>query len=469
MTSRTEGGGAAGAALASSVLVSDDQRGVVGKTPKAKPPKEPGQARRLAWLFLAPALIMLAAILVYPLIYSIVRSLFADGPAGAAGSFVGLRNYGSVFTDSATLRAVKNNVLWIVIVPTVITIVGLIFAVLTERVRWGSAFKLILFMPMAISFLASGITFSMIYVDQPSQGLANAVWVGVHDTLFGSGKYPDEHSLPTSGVTGSAGKGYTTAKSYAPGTPVLVPMVGLSLTSPPSGLEQAQSPSSGPGLSGVVWNDFALGGTGKPGQVDKGELGLSGMKVEAVQNGKVVASATADANGRFSFPDLRSGSYQVTLPASNFAAAYAGESWLGPTLITPMIMLAYLWAYAGFAMVLLAAGMSAIPRDALEAARIDGATEWQVFRRITAPLLAPVLLVVFVTLVINVLKIFDIVYVMQQSAGGNAKYADVLATQLYTAYGQQKYGIASAIGVILVIAVLPFIVLNIRRFKRDQQ
>jgi alpha-glucoside transport system permease protein len=120
-------------------------------------------------------------------------------------------------------------------------------------------------------------------------------------------------------------------------------------------------------------------------------------------------------------------------------------------------------------MVLLAAGMSAIPRDALEAARIDGATEWQVFRRVTAPLLAPVLTVVFVTLVINVLKIFDIVYVLQQQAGGSAPHADVLATQLFSEYGLLHYGVASAIGVILVLIVIPFMAFNIRRFRRENQ
>jgi alpha-glucoside transport system permease protein len=91
------------------------------------------------------------------------------------------------------------------------------------------------------------------------------------------------------------------------------------------------------------------------------------------------------------------------------------------------------------------------------------------FRRVTAPLLAPVLTVVFVTLVINVLKIFDIVFVISQEAGGNGKYADVLATQLYQAYGQQHYGIASALGVILVLIVIPFMGFNIRRFRREQQ
>ncbi len=455
-------------AIGSSVLVAEDDVPAVAAPPR-KAPRAPGQARLLAMIFLAPALVLLAAILVYPLIYSIYRSLFGDGPAGNTAAFVGLQNYGSVFTDPATLRAVKNNVIWVVVVPTVITIVGLVLAVLSERIRWATVFRLVLFMPMAISFLASGITFELIYSDQPSRGLANAVTVGIHDTFAGAGRYPQESVRSSSELTGSASSGYTTARSYAPGTAVLIPMVGLSLTAPPAGLSSAQPPTSGPGLHGVVWNDFRLGGGGTIGQVDKGELGLTGMAVEAVQNGKVVASTTADAQGRFAFPGLTSGPYKIRLPAANFAAPYAGLSWLGPDLITPAIMIAYLWVYAGFAMVLLAAGMAAIPREALEAARIDGATEWQVFRRVTAPLLAPVLLVVFVTLVINVLKIFDIVFIISQGAGANGRYADVLATQLFNAYGQQRFGIASAIGVVLVLVVLPFMALNIRRFKREQQ
>jgi alpha-glucoside transport system permease protein len=218
----------------------------------------------------------------------------------------------------------------------------------------------------------------------------------------------------------------------------------------------------------VVWNDFRKGGGGTAGSIDPGESGLPGMTVQALKNGRVVATTSAGPTGAFDFPKLTSGQFQLRLPASNFAKPFAGFSWLGPNLITPAIIVAYLWVYAGFAMVLLAAGMAAIPRDALEAARIDGATEWQVFRRITAPLLTPVLLVVFVTLVINVLKVFDLVFVISQGAGANGAYADVLAVSLYDAFGVQRYGLASAIGVLLVLLVLPAMAFNIRRFRREQ-
>ena len=100
---------------------------------------------------------------------------------------------------------------------------------------------------------------------------------------------------------------------------------------------------------------------------------------------------------------------------------------------------------------------------------MDGATELQVFRRVTAPLLAPVLMFVFVTMVINVLKIFDIVFIIGQSAGANQKYGNVLATQLFSDYGNQQYGAASAVGIVLVILVIPAMIFQIWRFRKDQR
>ena len=426
----------------------------------------PGESRWIAGLFLLPAAVFLLGIVFYPLMYTLIRSFFNDGPSGEATGFAGLSNYVHIFTQADGLEAFKNNVLWVAIVPALVTILGLMFAVLTERVRFSSAFKVVLFMPMAISFLAAGITWSLIYVDEPSQGLGNAIVTGIHDTFSPSTSYPELHPLNDTVLSGSGAKGYQTVKPASPGSPGLMPLTGLDLTAPPPNAQQAAQPT-GSGLSGVVWNDFKLGGGGKSGAIDKGELGIPGIEVQAVQGGKVVATTSTAADGTFSFPSVTSGSYTLTLPHSDFVPAFGGVSWLGKNLITPAIMLSYLWIYTGFAMVLLAAGMAAIPRDALEAARIDGATEWQVFRRVTVPLLSPVLLVVFVTMVINVLKIFDIVFILQQPAGGNAKYANVLAVQLYTDYGNQQFGAASAVGILLVLLVIPAMIFQVRNFRKE--
>src|SRR5207247_9612653 len=108
-------------------------------------------------------------------------------------------------------------------------------------------------------------------------------------------------------------------------------------------------------------------------------------------SGKKVESAAASDDGTFKFDNLDPVTYQAGIGKDTFAQPFGGVTCLGPKLITPALIVAYIWVWAGFAMVVIAAGLAAIPRDTLEAARTDGATEWQVVRRVTVPLLAPVL------------------------------------------------------------------------------
>ena len=118
-------------------------------------------------------------------------------------------------------------------------------------------------------------------------------------------------------------------------------------------------------------------------------------------------------------------------------------------------------------MIVIGAGLAAMPRDVLEAARTDGASEWQVFRRVTVPLLAPVLIVVFVTMIINVLKVFDLVIALApESSQANA---NVIALAMWrTAFTPpDDFGTGSAIAVFLFLLVVPVLALNIRRFRRE--
>lgn len=203
--------------------------------------------------------------------------------------------------------------------------------------------------------------------------------------------------------------------------------------------------------------------------MDPRERGLPKLAVEAVDShGKAVATTTTAADGSYRLPRLAPGSYAVQLPAKDFAPPYEGISWLGPALITPAIIGAYMWIWTGFALVLIGAGLSSMPRDVLEAARMDGANEWQVFRRITVPLLGPVLGVVFVTMVINVMKVFDLVYII--APGPVQQDANVLALQMWLVSfgGGNNQGLGSALGVLLLLLVVPAMFLNIRRFRRSQ-
>ncbi|MEV6172897.1 sugar ABC transporter permease [Streptomyces sp. NPDC051954] len=421
-----------------------------------------GTRKTVAALFLLPALVLLGALVVYPIGYSVVRSFYDQSGSG----FAGFDNYEALFTDDGIRTALKNNVIWVVFAPTVATALGLIFAVLTERVRWGTAFKLVVFMPMAISMLAAGIIFRLVYDQDPEKGVANAVWVGIHDTFAESSAFPKAHPGRESPLVAQSG-GFITKATVHTGDTVTLPLVGVAPEQMPGDAKRAVSPQADPGrITGTTWQDFTRGkGVGTLGAPDATELGYPGMKIEAVKDGKVVESAKAGADGTFSLSEKADGA-QLRLPASNFKEAYNGLDWLGPSLVTPSIIGSYVWMWAGFAMVLIAAGLAGIPRELLEAARVDGASEWQVFRRVTVPLLAPVLAVVIVTLMINVLKIFDLVFII--APGSAQDDANVLALELYRkGFSEDQPGIASAISVFLLLLVIPVMWFNIRRLRRE--
>ncbi|BDM66913.1 ABC transporter permease [Streptomyces nigrescens] len=419
----------------------------------------------MAAVFLLPALVLLGALVVYPIGFSVYRSLFDASGDG----FVGLGNYGALFADDGIRTALRNNVVWVVVAPTVSTALGLIFAVLTERVRWGTAFKLVIFMPMAISMLAAGIIFRLVYDQNPERGVANAVWVGVHDTFAEPAPFPGARPRPNGVLRPSGGGAFSTGSVVRAGSVVMLPLVAVQQDDV-RGARPAAGAVARPGsVTGTVWLDFTRGGGGRPNVVDGSEKGLAGVTVEAVRGGRVVASARTAADGTFVLPGGAADGSRLRLPAGNFASAYGGVEWLGPALVTPAIIGAYVWMWAGFAMVLIAAGLAGVPRELLEAARVDGAGEWQVFRRITVPLLAPVLVVVLVTLMINVLKIFDLVYII--APGSSLRSANVLALQLFqSSFGTDvDEGLGSAIAVFLLLLVLPVMWVNLRRIRKERR
>ncbi|MFD5890896.1 carbohydrate ABC transporter permease [Streptomyces sp. NPDC060334] len=424
---------------------------------------EARRRRLIAAAFLLPALLLLGALVVHPIGYSVYRSFFDR----SGDTFVGGGNYREILNDDTIRTALGNTAIWVVLAPTTATALGLIFAVLTERVRWGTAFKLLVFMPMAISMLAAGIIFRLVYDHDPDRGVANAVWVGVHDTFAEASAFPKARPGRDSPLAPAEGGGYVTRDPVRAGVPALLPLVGVAPEALPEGTRAARPAAAEPGkVTGTAWQDFTRGGGGRTNAVDPTESAFAGMRIEAVKDGAVVDSASARADGTFTLSERADGAL-LRLPASNFREAYAGVQWLGPALVTPAIIGAYVWMWAGFAMVLIGAGLATVPRELLEAARVDGASEWQVFRRITVPLLAPVLAVVLVTLVINVMKVFDLVFVI--APGAVQDDANVLAFQLYrTSFGTNADpGLGSAIAVLLLVLVVPVMLYNIRRMRRE--
>jgi alpha-glucoside transport system permease protein len=277
------------------------------------------------WLWLLPTLVLLAAFLVFPVINTIVMSLQNADSTG----FVGLSNYAKVFTDTDNLSALKNNLLWLVFFTLGTIVFGLLIAVLTDRVRYESAAKALIFIPMAISFVAAGIIWKFMFEFHPA-----------------------------------------------------------------------------------------------------GEI----------QVGTVNALLTA-VN-----PHFQPKAWLVDRATNN-----------------PALIAVGIWMWTGFAMVIISAALKAIPVDVIEAAKIDGATELQVFFKVTLPLVGPTLGFVATTLMINVLKVFDIVYVMTNGNLGT----DVIANRMYKAmFNYHDFGVASAIAVFLLVCIIPVMVINIRRFKQ---
>jgi alpha-glucoside transport system permease protein len=293
---------------------------VVGAFPYRWQPK----IRPYLWIF--PAVAFATVFMVIPTLNTIVLS-FMDRNSKA---FVGLANYQFFFTNPATGGALKNSVLWLIFFTGGVVIFGLLIAVIFDRVRYESAAKLAVFLPLPISAVAASIIWKFMFEYQP----AGQVQTGTLNAAIG--------------------------------------VVGL-----------------GP----IAW---------------------------------LVESAT-----------------------NNAALIFVG-----------------IWISTGFAMVIISSSLKGISPELFEAARLDGASELQVLRRIIVPMLLPTLTVVTTTMIIVALKVFDIVYVL--TAG--AYDTDVIASQMFKQLtGAGHYGRASAVGVILLIAVIPLLIINVRRFRREEQ
>ena len=442
--------------------------GITAEPPIAAAPpptNEPGLIGRYAVgaIFLAPAIVLLGVWMVYPAVYTIIRSFY--GQSGF-GHFVGIDNYKTLFTQANLTTAIKNNAIWVAVVPALVTSLGLIFAVLTERVRWAVAFKTAVFLPMAISAFATGVTWRIMYQQDPTQGAVNALGRTIVDTVRTPGVLPS--AFPSTPTVVSKGGGLLLKTPLKAGSDAHLGVTGIAPADVPKSAAQAVDPKAQTGsIVGVVWRDFKPGG-GVPGKVEKGELGLPGVTVELrSSDGKIVQKTKSDTSGDFLFKNVGSGTFQTEIGAETFRKPWGGFAWLGSKLITPSLLIAYIWIWAGFAMVVIGAGLAAMPRDVLEAARTDGASELQVFRRVTVPLLAPVLSVVFITMIINVLKVFDLIVALAPESTQNDANVIALAMWRTSFGGENNFGVGSAIAVFLFVLVIPVLALNIRRFKTE--
>ena len=131
-----------------------------------------------------------------------------------------------------------------------------------------------------------------------------------------------------------------------------------------------------------------------------------------------------------------------------------------------LLMVIMVWMQVGFAMVVLSAAIKSIPDEIIEAARIDGASEWQVFRRIMVPTIAPTIAVVTTYMVINAMKVFDIVFVI---GAAETNQTEVIAERMIAWFFVSNHdGRGAAIAVVLFVAVIPVMIWNVRRFREQE-
>lgn len=290
-------------------------------------------------LFLSPALLVLAVLLVYPAYYTIRLSFYQSNPfLFTFTDWVGLDNYKNLLTNDPTFLdlhtfppsgALINNLRWVVVYISLSLLFGLGLAVLAVRVRYERLVKSVIFVPMAISATAVGIIWLFVYSPDINTGVVNAL---IHSV---------DH-----------------------------------------------------GFHPIAW-------TGRDSTV-------------------------------------------------NYALIFA-----------------YVWASTGFVMVVLAAGIKGISTEVLEAARVDGAGEWALFRRIMLPMLSLPLSIVTVWLFINVIKLFDIIYVM--TGGGPGTSSRVIAfTMFQETFANGRPGYGAAVAVVMLLGLLPVMIFNVRRFRSER-
>ena len=283
------------------------------------------QTRARPWVYVGPLLLILAFYLVYPTLNTI-RLSFYDA---SSEHFVGLQNYAWALTSREMHIAFRNNLLWLVLLTTFSVGLGLIIAVLVNRVRYEPAAKSIVFLPMAISLVGASVIWRFVYAFKPAG----------------------------------------------------VPQIGL-----------LNALLTAVGQQPIGW---------------------------------LVNKAT-----------------------NNFALIAVG-----------------IWLQTGFCMIILSAALKGIPQEITEAARVDGANEWHIFWKILVPMISSTIAVVATTVVISVLKVFDIVFVLTNGA----RDTEVMANRMYKEmFSFLNFGRASAIAVILLMAIIPVMAVNIRRFQEQE-
>src|SRR3954452_14465456 len=201
------------------------------------PPPRRWRQHAVTAVFLGPALIFLGVWIVYPTIRTVIRSFFDR----SGDNFVWFDNYKTLFTSDTLVKAIENNAIWLAVVPATVVAIGLIFAVLTERIRWSVAFKIVVFMPMAISMFAAGVIWHIMYVKDPDQGAVNAAIKVARDVVVPAGVLTSANTS-TPGLSGNADQGFVLRTPLRAGDTATMGLTAIPPAQVPAGAEQAVPP-----------------------------------------------------------------------------------------------------------------------------------------------------------------------------------------------------------------------------------
>jgi ABC-type sugar transport system permease subunit len=375
------------------------------------------------------------------------------GPLVLGGMFLAF----AFFTTSR--GTIVNNLWWVLVVTLVSTSLGLAVAVLADGAKFEKAAKSLIFMPMAISLVGASVIWRFMYVARDSTkeqtGVLNAMWVGL-------GRLSTGRSVASTllifilGLTALAiVLNAITKKQWgkALATVLLAPFV----------------------LWAVAWAWAELGGDAQ--RIVVGFFvslcfaALLTAAVKAVQRREYGAAAVP------AIASLLLGWFLIRYwgiiggGVGGFETNTAGNVVGSPINFIQespynnvFLMIVLIWIQTGFAMVILSAAIQSVPEDVLEAARVDGATTSQVFWRVTLPQIAPTIGVVVTTIIVLVMKVFDVVKVMTNSNFGT----QVLANDMFNqAFNAANTGRGAALAMLIFISVMPVMVLNIRRMQRE--
>ncbi|MEO9459602.1 MAG: sugar ABC transporter permease [Lentilitoribacter sp.] len=351
------------------------------------------------WLFVFPAMAALGIYLAYPVVATFWYSVTDRNQAGA---FVGLANYQQMMAEPKFWEAMRNNMLWLIIVPAASTACGLLAAQLTDRIKWGSIAKSLIFMPMAISFVGAAVIFKLIYdtrpVDQAQIGVLNAVWLQFDG---GAGSWLILRLIP--GLLMLCAAGIAAYVAY--------------------GLYQAIREKGG-----------------------------------ALMRGIAIAVLAYIA---YSFLSLALGAFTSVHPYGE------PQTWLTiPGWNSFLLMVVLIWIQTGFAMVILSAALRGIPEETIEASIVDGANPFQVFFKIKMPQISGTIVVVWTTITLVVLKVFDIVFAMTNGQWETQVLANYMFDKLFRA---NDWGVGSASAMIIMLLVSPILVWNVYNARKEMK